>query len=157
MGTVAERGDRAERVARPQTRFRAAYWSILGGHSPRCAPRDRATAKSFLRRIEHAIEVGGWTRNEWRNLHKLYEKWSARATGRDPRFDEVGTRPGRLDRGIEAWLNVRRSHFSTAEHVRVAQPLRLVDAADPRSRPSPATLKSRAWKKAQRQKSEDRG
>lgn len=133
--------ERAERTGR------AAYWHMLGGSSPKCRPRDRATAKAFCNRIEKAIERGGWTRNEWRNLHQLYERWSRRANGQDPRFEEVGTAPGRLERGKEAWIARRRQIFKSVEWRRVARPVQLVNAHDPHIRPDPATIRSRRYKR----------
>lgn len=54
------------------------------------------TAARFLDRIKHAIDIGGWTRSEWRRLRLLEMKWGARAEGVDPRFNEVGNRKGGL-------------------------------------------------------------
>lgn len=133
--------ERAERTGR------AAYWTMLGGSSPKCRPRDRATAFAFLAKIESAIERGGWTRNEWRNLHQLHERWSNRAHGRDPRFEEVGTAPGRLERDKEAWIRKRKRIFKTAEWRRVARPLQLVNQHDPRTRLDPATIRGRFYKR----------
>ena len=141
--------ERAERTGR------AAYWPLLGGSSPACRPRDRDTAKAFLLRIEAAIERGGWTRNEWRNLHQLHERWSARAHGLDPRFEEVGTAPGRLDRDKEAWIRRRRRIFKTAEWRRVVRPVQILNQYDPRTRPDPATLRGRTYKRLREAQSEE--
>ena len=65
------------------TRRTAAYWNrdLLGTRAPECGPGDHAMAKVFLRKIEAAIDHGGWTKSEWRNLHRLHEVWSRRARG----------------------------------------------------------------------------
>jgi hypothetical protein len=120
----------------------AAYWAVLGV-SPVCGPGDRRAAAAFLARIEQALERGGWTKTEWRNLQGLYETWSRRAAGMDPRFELAGVRAGRLPRDAEAWIRTRQKHHAMAEHIRVAQVVNRVNAADPRTRPSDDELKRR--------------
>lgn len=153
MSTIAEDGDRIERETRPGF-WTSAFWPMLGGQAPQCAAGDRRTARLFLARIEAAIDRGGWTRNEWRRLHKLYEVWSRRANGQDPRFEVVGVRAGRLERHIEAHIRQRRSDIAVSEWARVVQPLRTVNAADPRTRPSASTLKARALRRKRQYSSE---
>jgi len=45
--------------------------------------------------------VGGWTPYESTRLYKLRAKWARRATGKDARFNLVGTRIGRLKADVE--------------------------------------------------------
>lgn len=142
VSNVAERGDASERLAH-RGPWRAAYWPMLGGSTPNCAPGDRGTASAFLARIETAIDRGGWTHNEWRNLHKLRERWSLRASGRDTRFDFRGTRGGRLERGLEAFIRKRINSFKLSEYCRAVQNVQVVNAADPRVTPSKFTLRGR--------------
>lgn len=143
MSRVAERGDAKERAARPGEKWRAAYWTMLGGAAPNCGPGDHRSARVFLSRIEAAIDRGGWTRNEWRNLSKLHERWTARAYGDDPRFEFAGIKAGRLPRDTETYIKTRRQQIALRDHLRVAQIVRTVDAADPRVRPAPSTLRAR--------------
>lgn len=142
--------ERAERTGR------AAYWTLLGGSSPKCRPSDRILAASFLAKIELAIDRGGWTRNEWRNLHQLYERWSRRANGMDPRFELVGTHPGRLERNMESWVKRRKLIFDTVEHRRVARPVQLVNSSDHRIRPAERTLKARKYQQLREARTRDR-
>ena len=76
------------------------YYALLGP-APNCGPADHLTALKYLHRIELAIGQGHWTRVQRWKLSKLRQKWSARAFGRDPRFELVGTRTGRLPLEIE--------------------------------------------------------
>lgn len=73
----------------------SAYYAVIGP-PPECGPSDHATALGYLHKIEAAIVQGGWSPWENIRLKKLAIKWSRRAFGRDPRFDAVGTREGRL-------------------------------------------------------------
>lgn len=72
-----------------------AYRDIIGTQ-PDCAPGDTKAAGQYLQRIEQAIAKGGWTRTDRSLLYRLRDKWRKRAEGNDPRFNVVGTRPGRL-------------------------------------------------------------
>lgn len=103
--TSAEMADRHEREAygRPLT---AAYRYLLGP-TPECPAGDRVTAGRFLRRILAAIEVGNWTKSEWRRLYKMRDKWKARSTGENHRFNEVGNRRGGLDKSETANITQR--------------------------------------------------
>jgi hypothetical protein len=156
VSVCAERGDQQDRTTRPGF-WSAAYWPMLGGTAPVCGPGDHSSARAFLLRLEAAIDRGGWTRNEWRNLHKLYYVWSRRANGEDPRFEHVGVRAGRLDRTLEAHIRQRRKVFEMADWVRVAQPLRTVDAADPTVRPADSTLRARVYRRRRRLPRESQG
>lgn len=81
------RDDRANR----RGEGRSAYHSIIGDLTE-VSPRDFTTAQAIVARIGQAIALGGWTRNEWRRLHRLNLTWRRRAEGLDPRFNVVGTR-----------------------------------------------------------------
>jgi hypothetical protein len=140
---TAEKGDSIDR--KQYGALRAAYWTILGGHSPECAPGDSRAATAFVARIETAIDQGGWTRNEWRNLKQLWARWTRRAAGEDLRFNLVGTRGGRLDRDEEARIRERTRIYNTAEWHRTAQPLQYVAASDGKLRPSAGALRSRRY------------
>lgn len=96
------------------------YFAILGD-SPHCEPRDYATALAYLHKIETAISQGGWTPYETNRLQRLRTKWARRALGRDPRFDLVGTRPGRLPEDIEYQLKPkqRKARLADAEERRL--------------------------------------
>jgi len=83
---------------------RATYWSLLGA-PPRCGPGDKAAA-IFLRKVERAIERGGWTTNERAALHMLAKRWGRRARGEDARYNLVGTVSGRLPRDVERTIAI---------------------------------------------------
>lgn len=150
VSNVAERGDASERLTHPG-RWRAAYWPMLGGSAPNCAPGDRGTASAFLARIETALDHGGWTHNEWRNLHALRERWSLRAAGRDIRFDFKGIKGGRLTRDLEALIRERRGKIALSEYCRTVQNVQSVNAADPHITPSKFTLRGRQRRSRLRQ------
>lgn len=78
----------------------SAYYADIGP-SPECAAGDHAAALAYLHKIEQAIVKGGWTAWENIRLKKLRLLWERRAFGRDPRFDAVGTRDGRLPADVE--------------------------------------------------------
>lgn len=90
----AAQADREDREAHGWA-FRSRYLVITGEH-PTLAPADHDGARSYLARIELAINHGGWTDNERTRLHRLYRVWSRRASGQDPRFNLYGNRPGGL-------------------------------------------------------------
>lgn len=102
----AERADRHEREQHGRN-LPAAYRHLIG-LTPQCKAGDRVTARAYLTRIEAAIEHGGWTRSEWRRLYKLRDKWQARATGRDPRYDEIGNASGGVRSDVQARIHDRR-------------------------------------------------
>lgn len=86
-----EESDRKDREAYPTVPQRSAYRSIIGP-TPQCGPDDRAGAAEYFNKIMTAIEMGGWTRNEWRRLNNLALIWQARAFGLDIRYKVVGNR-----------------------------------------------------------------
>lgn len=86
---------------------KATYWTELGD-PPHCEPGDQARARLFYRKIQRAIEQGGWSRSEHAALHVLSRRWFARAAGTDARFMEVGTAgAGRLPRDTERRIKSR--------------------------------------------------
>lgn len=87
--------ERASAFLRHGKPGKAAYWAMIG-EAPECGPADTTTAMTFYRKVVAAIEHGGWSHSERSALYDLEQKWSARAYGRDPRFQIAGTRPGRL-------------------------------------------------------------
>lgn len=101
-----ELSDREEREA--YGRDLPAAYRYLIGPTPKCLPSDRITARSYLTKIEHAIEVGGWTRSEWRRLHGLKNKWKARANGQDARFNLIGNKSRGLNKQETANVRDRR-------------------------------------------------
>jgi hypothetical protein len=120
-----EAADRADREASPGHRlhrlglapapagpyYRSAYLGIVG-ENPECLPGDLTTAREVLQRIEIAIGRGGWTRNEWRRLHRMHAKWKARADGTDARFMVMGNRPGPIpsqDRALIEFTRIIRA------------------------------------------------
>lgn len=87
---------------RPTVRVSSYYETI--GPAPDCGPGDRLKALEYLQKIEAAIVKGGWTEYERIRLKKLAKKWGRRAFGKDPRFNLVGTRIGRLPQDQEIAL-----------------------------------------------------
>lgn len=85
-----EASDRAEREAYGRE-LPAAYRHLLGP-TPVLHAGDREGARTFLTRVEDAINMGGWTRSEWARLYRMRDKWRKRATGADPRFDVAGNK-----------------------------------------------------------------
>jgi hypothetical protein len=76
-------------------RWKATFRTITGD-APVCGPRDHDTAMKYWRKLREAVERGGWSPGEWGSLVKAESTWRRRAHGRDPRFEVVGTRPGRV-------------------------------------------------------------
>lgn len=76
-------------------RWKATFRGMTG-NAPECAPGDRQTARQYARKIQAAIRQGGWSPSEWGSLSRAEKVWLRRANGLDPRFEVVGTRPGRL-------------------------------------------------------------
>lgn len=74
-----------------------ASFRYLVGPAPKLNRADFTGARAHLTRILSAIEYGGWTRSEWARLYRMRDKWMARATGQDPRFNEIGNRTGGLN------------------------------------------------------------
>jgi hypothetical protein len=77
---------------------RASFYVHLGP-SPVCKPDDRLKARTYLAKIQHTIDLGGWSSTERRRLYRLRDRWHARAYGEDSRFKQWGTRPGRTPQG----------------------------------------------------------
>jgi hypothetical protein len=72
-----------------------AYREVLGS-APDCAPGDTEAARRYLDKIAAVLAKGGLTRSDRSMLYRMRDKWQLRADGKDPRFNVVGTRPGRL-------------------------------------------------------------
>lgn len=87
--------DREDRLAQGKKSFKYA-WRSITGPTPRVTVGDRQTARSYLHKIEQAIEHGGWTSSEAAGLYLARKVWSARAAGDDQRYNEVGNRQGGL-------------------------------------------------------------
>lgn len=87
---------------RPTIRV-SSYYDVIGP-APTCQAKDYAGALAYLHKIQEAILRGGWTEYERIRLKKLEAKWSRRAFGKDPRFNAVGTRIGRLPQDQEVAL-----------------------------------------------------
>lgn len=86
---------------------KSGYFAIIGD-SPTCGPADHDTALAYLHKIDTALARGGWTPYEQNRLQKLRKKWGRRAHGKDPRFELVGTRDGRLPARIEYELRPKQ-------------------------------------------------
>ena len=84
--------------------LRSAYSTIIGD-APKCDRADHVAAREYLRRIELAIDQGGWKGSERTRLYRMRKTWKARAEGKDPRFEIAGTRPGRLPRETERMIS----------------------------------------------------
>jgi hypothetical protein len=86
---------------------KSAYFAVIGP-SPHCEPGDRGTALLYLQKIELALtQFEQWSPYELNRLKKLRAKWARRAHGKDPRFNLVGTRKGRLTSDVEYELGRR--------------------------------------------------
>lgn len=93
-----EASDRVQTEAYPyQPRPRSAYLATTGD-APTLRAGDVVGARTYLDKINLAIEKGGWTRCEWRRLTSLRTKWLLRAEGKDKRFNLVGNRKCGLTR-----------------------------------------------------------
>ncbi len=84
----------------------SAYYDIIGD-SPICGPDERHIALAYLLKIETALVQGGWKPYELNRLKKLRTRWARRASGKDARFNLVGTRDGRLPAEVEYKLGKR--------------------------------------------------
>lgn len=91
---MANQGSGGSLAEETNTR-RSAYYAVIGD-PPVCGPGDHASALAYLHKIELAIMTGGWSEYEAIRLKRLEARWRRRAFGRDPRFELVGTRVGRL-------------------------------------------------------------
>jgi len=90
-GRGAETADRADRTAYAGRRYKSAY-SHLISLPDIVAPGDRAAAHRVVQDVERAIEVGGWTTNEWNRLRRMQQAWTMRYLGLDPGFNLRGWR-----------------------------------------------------------------
>ena len=90
-------------------RWRATFRQITGD-SPVCRPGEREKARAYLERIGLALEQGGWSNSEWQSLYRLRRAWQKRVQGLDPRFEAVGTKPGRLV--FEERIKVRQAQVA---------------------------------------------
>jgi hypothetical protein len=88
--------DQQEEAARPFLAPLQSAYRVLLGTTPSCRPGDVRMAARFVRRIEDAQAVGGWTRSEQARLSRLKQLWLRRAKGVDSRFMVAGNRAGRL-------------------------------------------------------------
>lgn len=77
----------------------AAFYAWTGTIPRNISPANYDKAKEILRMLKHAKFIchGDFslTRNEHTRLGKLITKWERRASGKDARFNIMGTRPGR--------------------------------------------------------------
>ena len=73
------------------SRFREAL-----GPPPVVDPGDHKAASSYVDHIISVTSRGGWSRVERKTLSQIKARWRLRAQGRDPRFEVVGNRAGRL-------------------------------------------------------------
>lgn len=99
--------DREERVARGVKALKYT-WRTIVGPTPELKRGDRLAAKEYLRRLEDAIDKGGWTTSEAAGLYLARKVWQARAQGEDPRYDEVGNRKGGLTKQESSAVEMRR-------------------------------------------------
>lgn len=108
---IAEQEERRSARITPQdygTRWQSAYRSITGNR-PLCGPKDYGAANLYLSRIRAAMAEGGWSPGEWGRLHTLEETWRKRAEGKDPVFEVMGNRGGRMSEGeLQRVETVRR-------------------------------------------------
>jgi len=91
----------------PHGKRPSAYYALIGA-APHCGPADTPTARSFLGRILAALELHDWTQDERNRLRLLRDKWKRRAEGKDPRFQAVGTRAGRVAFDVEVAARAAR-------------------------------------------------
>lgn len=99
--------DREEREARGIKRLKYT-WRTITGPAPTTDRGDLEAARQYLRKIEAAIDQGGWTSSEATGLYLAKKVWAARALGDDPRYNEVGNRQGGLTRQETANVAQRR-------------------------------------------------
>lgn len=104
---LASAQDRTEIARRSdRQRLHSAFWHEIGP-SPTCGPGETEIARAFVRKIDGAMDRGGWTRSEQAHLSRLRKTWLKRANGDDARFMIVGTAKGKVSPGdklrIDAW------------------------------------------------------
>lgn len=99
--------DREEREARGIKRLKYT-WRTEVGPAPKVKFGDKITAAAYLRKIEAAIEKGGWNTSEATGLYLARKVWSARAKGTDPRYAEVGNKSSGLTKQETASIEMRK-------------------------------------------------
>jgi hypothetical protein len=104
----------------------SSYRAALGD-PPECAPGDIEGAKRYLARLDRMLERDGWTRSERVQLYRLRSKWRKRAEGKDPRFNAVGTKPGRLSAEQEIALRQEAAQLAIANTLAKARRAQLRD------------------------------
>lgn len=84
------------RQTHPAQKLRANFYHYIGD-IPQVAPRDYATCRQIVTRLQEARTVcAPLTSSEHSKLTYLINRWEHRASGMDQRFNVVGTRPGAL-------------------------------------------------------------
>lgn len=99
--------DREERESLGVDRLKYS-WRTMTGPAPTVDNGDRVAARAYLIRLEAAIDQGGWSSSEASGLYLARKIWSARASGRDPRYDVVGNRQGALTKEETSDVKMRR-------------------------------------------------
>lgn len=99
--------DREEREARGLKCLKYS-WRTETGPTPQVHRGDIEAAKIYLRKLEIAIDKGGWSSSEALGLYNARKVWSARAKGNDPRYAEVGNRKGGLTKEETAAVKQRQ-------------------------------------------------
>lgn len=102
---------RDEHTRRPaRTKGSARFYAWL--NSPPTLP-DRARALAYLGEVRNVLDRDltlapgdpeKLTRPERSALQRIERKWAKRATGQDPRWNAVGTKPGRVSKEIEGTI-----------------------------------------------------
>lgn len=70
------------------------FWPFTGP-APLLGPGDVLAARDYLHKLESARAMGGWGPSDRVMLCRLIGKWGRRASGKDARFQALGTAPGR--------------------------------------------------------------
>lgn len=83
-------------------------WRTEVGPTPQVKFGDKEAAKTYLRKLEAAIDRGGWTTSEALGLYHARKVWSARAKGDDPRYAEVGNRASGLTKQETSNIETRK-------------------------------------------------
>lgn len=99
--------DREEREARG-LRCLKYTWRTEVGPTPQVKFGDKLAAQNYLRKIEAAVDKGGWTSSEALGLYFARKVWAARAKGDDPRYAEVGNRSSGLTKKETANVEMRK-------------------------------------------------
>lgn len=99
--------DREERESRGLKQLKYT-WRTEVGPAPNVKFGDRIAAAAYVRKLDAAIEKGGWTSSEAVGLHNAHRVWSARAKGTDPRYAEVGNRSSGLTKKETANIEMRK-------------------------------------------------